>query len=114
MSNSACGKPPKSWIVFGRSCIPTPVAPRLSQCAETLRMAEGRGSSRPQADSRRVKALSASAFMGEPWPMKMTGIRCEGAPAAACDNELREASVAVAPSAEPKRKPRRPSSAFIA
>ncbi|MDQ0069824.1 hypothetical protein J2W34_001598 [Variovorax boronicumulans] len=48
------------------------------------------------------------AFMGVPWPMKMTGIRREGAAAAACDKPARDASAAVAPTADPMRKPRRP------
>ncbi|MNT14734.1 hypothetical protein D3C72_1497500 [compost metagenome] len=113
MSNSACGKPPKSWIVLGRVCTVTPVAPWLSQCADTLRIAVGRGSSRPQAARRRVKALSASAFIGEPWPMKMTGMRRAGAAPAACAISVIDASAAVAPSAEPMRKPRRPSRRVI-
>jgi hypothetical protein len=100
---------------LGFSWMPTPVAPELSQCAEMLRIAVGRGSALPHSTRRRVNAFSRMAFMGLPWPMKMTGMRLVGLPAlaaAAWAYDDREASAAVAPSAvEFRRKPRRPGSA---
>jgi hypothetical protein len=49
--------------------------PSVSQWAEMERIAFGRGSERASAFQPRVKAFSSNAFSGEPWPMKITGIR---------------------------------------
>src|SRR4051812_46348859 len=75
MSCKALGKPPKSWIVGGWAWVSTSVDPGVCQCAETDRIAAGRGSSAPQVRSRRVNALSEMAFMGLPCPTKITGMR---------------------------------------
>jgi hypothetical protein len=69
------GKPPKSWIVDGVSFTVTPVAPLVSQWADTTRIARGAGRRLPQAASSRVNRLSEIAFIGLPWPMNSTGWR---------------------------------------
>ena len=51
-SNSARGKPPKSWIVGGCGCAPT-CGCRPSQCAEAITMARGVGRSRASSASAR-------------------------------------------------------------
>ena len=43
MANSSGGKPRKSWIVRGAGPAVTWVRPRVCQCAETTRIARGRG-----------------------------------------------------------------------
>lgn len=73
MSKSACGKPPKSWIVGGRSIAVMPT-PRVHQCADTAKMARGRPISRPIRAQARVQPLSAKALRGVPWPKKTEGI----------------------------------------
>src|SRR3569623_75711 len=45
-SNSARGKPPKSWRVRGCAIV-VPAGPRVYQCAETARTAAGRGRDSP-------------------------------------------------------------------
>src|SRR5690606_41209801 len=47
-SNSACGKPKKSWMVLGRGIAVTAVA-LTYQCADTARIARGRGADSPNA-----------------------------------------------------------------
>ncbi|MCK7469053.1 MAG: hypothetical protein MZU91_13590 [Desulfosudis oleivorans] len=47
---------------------------RLSQWADTTRMASGRGKFAPARASAAVKSLRWMAFSGWPWPMKRTGI----------------------------------------
>ncbi len=42
MSNRACGKPKKSWIVRGAAIAVTAEA-LMNQCADTHRIARGRG-----------------------------------------------------------------------
>ena len=46
-SNSACGNPKKSWMVFGRAIAVTAVA-FTYRCADTARMARGRGTEAPK------------------------------------------------------------------
>jgi CheY-like chemotaxis protein len=49
--------------------------PRVSQWADTTRRAAGLGSSAFPREARlRVKGLSSTAFIGDPWPMKSTGV----------------------------------------
>ena len=73
-SNNACGKPPKSWIVFGLAIAVTAV-PRVNQCAEIARIALGLGTFVPRLRQASVYRLRASVFIGLPWPKKMTGMR---------------------------------------
>ncbi len=47
--NRASGNPKKSWIVGGASIAVTAEA-LMNQCAETARIARGRGTLRPNAD----------------------------------------------------------------
>jgi len=61
-------------MVFGASVEVTAV-PRVSQCADTQRIALGRGSSRPSTRQTRVSGLSSSAFIGLPWPKNTIGMR---------------------------------------
>src|SRR6185369_10775987 len=70
----ASGKPPKSWMVLGRSFAVVKV-PATYQCAETARMAFGRGSARARSRKPRLQPLSSIAFIGLPWPTKRTGMR---------------------------------------
>jgi hypothetical protein len=49
-------------------------SPSVSQWAETQSTALGLGRFFPSAFMARVKELSSTAFMGEPWPMKTAGI----------------------------------------
>jgi uncharacterized protein len=71
-SYSSRGKPPKSWIVRGRAVAVTAV-PGWHQCAETTRIARGRGTERPIALQASVYRLVSIAFMGLPWPKKIAG-----------------------------------------
>src|SRR5689334_4004912 len=59
-------------MVRGEVATVTPV-PGTNQCAETQRMARGRGISRPKADHASVYRFRLSAFMGFPCPKKMAG-----------------------------------------
>src|SRR6476646_1502423 len=52
----------------------TAVAPKY-QCAETTRIARGRGSLRPRSRQAMVKPLRSSVFIGLPWPMNNAGMR---------------------------------------
>jgi len=47
-SNSACGKPKKSWMVRGRGIAVT-ASTLVYQCAEIARIARGRGTEAPKA-----------------------------------------------------------------
>ena len=59
-----------------RGCaIPVTAVPSVSQWAEMERMAFGRGRDCANRLHWTVKALSSSAFSGEPWPMNTTGMR---------------------------------------
>ena len=79
-SNSACGKPPKSWIVSGAMEALTAEAPRDSQWALIISTALGRGRVSPSRRQSRLQALSSMAFIGEPWPTNRTGMRDIGIP----------------------------------
>src|SRR5690349_24167438 len=46
----------------------------MNQCAEIVSTARGRGNATPNARHERVKSLSSSVFIGEPWPMNAAGI----------------------------------------
>ena len=46
----------------------------VSQCAEITRTARGRGSAAPSLPRYSACAFPPRAFMGEPWPIKRTGI----------------------------------------
>src|SRR5690606_14367137 len=59
-------------MVRGRGIAVTAVA-LMYQCADTTRMARGRGTEAPNARQAAVKRLCSSAFMGEPWPRKAAG-----------------------------------------
>jgi hypothetical protein len=61
-------------MVSGAGLDVTPT-PWVSQWAETQRIALGRGRAWPIAAQPRRKSLSSMAFIGEPWPMKSTGMR---------------------------------------
>src|SRR4029453_15383314 len=74
MSKSSCGKPKKSWMVRGRGIAVTAVA-LMYQCADTTRMARGRGTERPNARHAEVYRLLASGFIGLPCPKKAAGMR---------------------------------------
>ena len=73
MSNSGLGKPKKSWMVRGRAIAVTATVGTY-QCAETIRMARGRGKEAPMARQASVYRLRSSAFMGLPWPRKAAGM----------------------------------------
>ena len=45
-----------------------------NQCAETTRMARGRGTDRPNARQASVYRLRSSAFIGLPWPKNAAGM----------------------------------------
>ena len=84
----------------------TAVAP-MYQCADTVRMARGRGSSVPSARQARVKPFSSSAFIGLPWPMKSAGMRvipgsrCCSIHAVTCVKMLQWQEWCAAPNAAP-------------
>ncbi len=44
------------------------------QCAETIRIARGRGTEAPNDRHASVKRLRSSAFIGLPWPRKAAGM----------------------------------------
>ncbi len=71
---SAGGKPPKSWIVRGVAIAVTAV-PRTYQCADTARIARGRGVRSPNARHASVCRLRSSVFIGLPWPRNTQGMR---------------------------------------
>src|SRR6185437_15457035 len=73
MSNRSCGKPKKSWMVRGRGIAVTAVA-LIYQCADTTRIARGRGTDSPKARHADVYRLVSNAFMGLPCPMNAAGI----------------------------------------
>ena len=73
ISNSARGKPPKSWMVSGRGARLTAGAPMVSQCAETTTIALGRGSAAPRPCRKRRAGVSWMASMGEPWERNSVG-----------------------------------------
>ena len=77
-SNSALGNPPKSWMVGGLGMAVTNV-PRVSQCADTHRIARGLGN--PAATDRKpcTNSFSSIAFIGLPCPRNSTGIFSVGA-----------------------------------
>src|SRR5690348_15697691 len=47
----------------------------MYQCAETTRIARGRGTAAPNARHAAVYRLCSSVFIGLPWPMNAAGIR---------------------------------------
>ena len=61
-------------MVRGRGMAVTAVA-LMYQCADTTRIARGRGAARPKACQAWVYRLVSSAFIGLPWPMNTAGIR---------------------------------------
>src|SRR5690242_16172049 len=63
-------------MVRGFSIAVTAVAPK-NQCAETTRIARGRGSCRPKSRHACVKPFCSSVFIGLPWPMNNAGIRAK-------------------------------------
>jgi hypothetical protein len=71
--NKASGKPPKSWMVFGRS-LPVTRVLRMYQWAEIASTAVGRGILRPMAAQAVVHGLTCNAFIGLPCPMKSAGM----------------------------------------
>src|SRR5215218_7016543 len=73
MSKSSCGKPKKSWRVRGRGMAVTAVACTY-QCAETTRIARGRGTDRPNSRHALVYRLRSSAFIGLPCPKNAAGM----------------------------------------
>src|SRR4051812_24783849 len=73
-ANSSSGNPKKSWIVFGIFIAVTAVA-LMYQCAETARIARGRGNDVANPRQASVYALCSNAFIGVPWPMNAAGIK---------------------------------------
>ena len=65
MEYSAGGKPWKSWMVRGCACAVIAL-PRMYQCADTDRIARGRGNSRPSRTHAAVYRLGSIACMGVP------------------------------------------------
>jgi len=57
-----------------RECPVVTATPSVSQCADTHRIAFGRGSLWPRALQARRTSVSSTAFMGEPWPAKTAGM----------------------------------------
>ena len=60
-------------MVRGRGMAVTAVA-LMYQCADTTRIARGRGTARPKACQAWVYRLVSSAFIGLPCPMNAAGI----------------------------------------
>src|SRR5690606_6383163 len=61
-------------MVRGRGIAVTAVA-LTYQCADTTRIARGRGTEAPNVRHASVKRLRSIAFIGLPWPRKAAGIR---------------------------------------
>src|SRR4051812_15800749 len=58
-----------------RGCrIAVTAVPLMNQCADTARMARGRGNAAPRSRQAWVKAFISSVFIGEPCPMNAAGI----------------------------------------
>src|SRR5664280_171653 len=64
-------------MVRGRGIAVTAVA-LMYQCAETTRIARGRGTAWPNALHAEVYRLVSSAFIGLPWPKKAAGMVAAG------------------------------------
>src|SRR5437899_9885723 len=79
-------------MVRGRSSAVTR-APGVYQCAETARIARGRGRSAAMRSQARVYSLRSSAFIGLPCPMKRTGSCAFACPVVASSSlEARDAA----------------------
>src|SRR4051794_11995329 len=85
-ANSSSGKPKKSWMVRGSAMAVTADA-WTNQCADTARMARGRGSVAASTAQASVHRFRSRVFIGLPCPMNTAGITSPTCTSRSCQTE---------------------------